>query len=485
MKVTRHNGRSGKHGVYNPKHNDRQFDVAKSDHIDAVRALGNVNWDYLREYRFPDTDKPDGMSFEDVELHYYETHYGDYIRNQNARNEMNRHPERNRSVKDLYRNKMTCPEETIYQIGNIDGTVMACTLCEVVEEFFAEYQKRFGSHVKMLDWSLHVDEATPHIYERHVFECKNQYGELCPQQEKALEELAIPLPDPKKPKGRNNNRKQTFDAICREMLLDICKRHVRFEEIDEVPVYGGKKYLEKNDYIIKKQKETMDEQKSEIVDNCIKLGRQKKELSAVQSATTEFSAELSEAKKSLTRTRKLLSGTQEELEESEKKLEDVHEEIRGADEVLATKHRSIMVSEQKLKVIERKTGEADEMVDDICKIVYEVVFDDIVEEAAKQTQAARYSAVMDYTLDMHKESLSDATRNRVSKALHFVLDLLEQPVKNLVCDIKYRLQSSYHTINHKDDIRDKVWDYIENKAEREQEESLANQLVRRRGGRHR
>ena len=102
---------------------------------------------------------------------------------------------------------MTCPEETIYQIGNVDGTVMAHILCEVAEEFFAEYQKRFGSHVRMLDWSLHVDEATPHIHERHVFECKNQYGELCPQQEKALEKLGIPLPDPTKPKGRNNNRK--------------------------------------------------------------------------------------------------------------------------------------------------------------------------------------------------------------------------------------------------------------------------------------
>ena len=92
MKVTRHNGRSGKHGVYNPKHNDRQFDVAKSDHIDAARSSGNINWDYQREYRFPEEDGPDGISFEDIELNYYRTHYGDYIRNQNARNEMNRHP---------------------------------------------------------------------------------------------------------------------------------------------------------------------------------------------------------------------------------------------------------------------------------------------------------------------------------------------------------------------------------------------------------
>ena len=187
----------------------------------------------------------------------------------------------------------------------------------------------------------------------------------------------------------------------------------------------------------------------------------------------------------MTKTRKLLSGTKEELEESEKKLEDIQEEIRGADETLATRHRSIMVSEQKLKVLEEKTGEADELVDDICNIVYEVVFDDIAEEVAKQTQAARYGKVMEYTLAMYDEPLADSTRNRVGKAMHFVLDLLEKSVRDIVGDIKYRLQESYHTINHKEEVRDKVWDHIENKAEHEQEEALANLLVRRRGGRHR
>lgn len=38
MKLTRHNGRTGKNGVYNPKHNDRQFNIDNSDHIDLERA---------------------------------------------------------------------------------------------------------------------------------------------------------------------------------------------------------------------------------------------------------------------------------------------------------------------------------------------------------------------------------------------------------------------------------------------------------------
>ncbi|MSC71729.1 hypothetical protein GKD96_06265, partial [Faecalibacterium prausnitzii] len=27
LKLTRHNGRAGKHGTYNPKHNDRSFEI--------------------------------------------------------------------------------------------------------------------------------------------------------------------------------------------------------------------------------------------------------------------------------------------------------------------------------------------------------------------------------------------------------------------------------------------------------------------------
>ena len=36
LKLTRHNGRAGKHGTYNPKHNDRSFEIANSLPHDAV-----------------------------------------------------------------------------------------------------------------------------------------------------------------------------------------------------------------------------------------------------------------------------------------------------------------------------------------------------------------------------------------------------------------------------------------------------------------
>ena len=42
QRVSRHNGRAGKHGVYNPKHNDRQFDVNHADNIDKSRTSMNL-----------------------------------------------------------------------------------------------------------------------------------------------------------------------------------------------------------------------------------------------------------------------------------------------------------------------------------------------------------------------------------------------------------------------------------------------------------
>ena len=228
MKLTRHNGRSGKHGTYNPRHNDRRFDVENSEHIDAERARQNVYWDCYRGFTthdFRDNPEQPDFSFEEIERMYYYEHYADHVNAQNARNEKTRHIERNRTVDDLLKNNKTCPEESIYQIGTIEESVSPETLALIVSEFYEEFERRFGSHIHILDWALHLDEGTPHIHERHVFDCENRYGELCPQQEKALEELGIPLPKPEQPKGKHNNRKQTFDAVCRTILIDIAKRH--------------------------------------------------------------------------------------------------------------------------------------------------------------------------------------------------------------------------------------------------------------------
>ena len=78
LKLTRHNGRAGKHGTYNPKHNDRSFNLANSEHIDPERAKGNIYWDCFHGFRSalapPDPDDL-AATFSDVERQFYESRY--------------------------------------------------------------------------------------------------------------------------------------------------------------------------------------------------------------------------------------------------------------------------------------------------------------------------------------------------------------------------------------------------------------------------
>ena len=269
MRASRHNGRSGKHGVYDVKHNDRNFDVANSEHIDAERTKLNVYWDCYQGYCLNGDTSERKMTFTEIEKAYYFEHYGDHVDAQNERNEKAGHAERNRTTDDVLKNNKTCPEESILQLGNIDCSVTPDVLAKVVAEFFEEFEKRYGSHVHILDWALHLDEATPHVHVRQVYDALNKYGELCPQQEKALEELGFELPDPTKKRSRFNNRKMCFDAECRKLFLDIGQKNG--VELEYEPEYGGASYLEKQDYIIENQQKIIAKMQAALDDITLKV----------------------------------------------------------------------------------------------------------------------------------------------------------------------------------------------------------------------
>ena len=293
LKLTRHNGRAGKHGTYNPKHNDRNFDLTNSEHIDPERAKGNIYWDCFHGFRSalapPDPDNL-GATFSDVERQFYESRYTAFVESQNERNAKIRHTERNRSIPDLLSSRKTCPEETIYQLGTLDEHASAEDLLNIVTEFIEEFKTKFGEHVHVLDWALHLDESTPHIHERHVFDCENKYGEVAPQQEKALEALGFDLPDPDKPLSRRNNRKITFDAACRKMLFEIAKRYGL--DLEEEAEYGNRKYLEKQDFILAKQKEQLAAQQNRLDELTLKVGDMETLLEDVSAAAYDKAVEV-------------------------------------------------------------------------------------------------------------------------------------------------------------------------------------------------
>ena len=163
-------------------------------------------------------------------------------------------------------------------------------MLNIVTEFIEAFKAKYGDHVHVLDWALHLDESTPHIHERHVFDCENKYGEIAPQQEKALEALGFDLPDPDKPLSRRNNRKITFDAACRKMLFEIAKRHGL--ELEEEAEYGNRKYLEKQDFILAKQKEQLTAQQNKLDELTLKVSDMETLLEDVSAAAYDKAVEV-------------------------------------------------------------------------------------------------------------------------------------------------------------------------------------------------
>lgn len=87
-------------------------------------------------------------------------------------------------------------------------------------------------------------------------------GNLLPSQAQALKKLGIERPDPSKKKTRYNNPKMAFTEITRNKLMDICEEHGL--SIEREPETGGRKHLEKQDYILYKQKKDIEKQKEDI-----------------------------------------------------------------------------------------------------------------------------------------------------------------------------------------------------------------------------
>ena len=123
-----------------------------------------------------------------------------------------------------------------------------------------------------------------------MFDCENKYGEIAPQQEKALEALGFDLPDPDKPLSRRNNRKITFDAACRKMLFEIAKRHGL--DLEEEAEYGNRKYLEKQDFILAKQKAQLAAQQSKLDELTLKVNDMETLIDEVSAAAYDKAVEV-------------------------------------------------------------------------------------------------------------------------------------------------------------------------------------------------
>lgn len=303
-RVTQRSGRMG-----SAAHNDRTFlrgrnveDVAP--HIHPERQGDNLAMCWQT-----------GMDFETAELAFYEKHYAAACEATNKRYRRERHPERCKTPEDLYRGRLTRPEELILQIGDMHTGVDVQTFKACVNEYmkeFTKWNKAHGTHGHVLDVAIHTDEASPHAHIRRVWDYHDSDGLVRLGQNKALEAAGVPLPDPEKAVSRYNNRKIAFDAMMREKWQEICKSHGF--DVETVP-RPDMKHKDKADYIAEQLDKQIREKAVEKENVDAQINESEKHLKALkgQIMAQEEVNKVKVKKTSLKGNRAVIEGTYEEL----------------------------------------------------------------------------------------------------------------------------------------------------------------------------
>lgn len=236
-RLTTHNGRVNSKGkAYSAKHNDRNFDLSNSQNITPERSQGNKYWKWIKG----------DMSFEDAEQLFYEKHFSKALDEKNQKYIKDGHRNRTKTMEEYRKSSKSCPEETIYAIGNKDNTIDSELLWEIVMEHL-NWERETFPNVKILDVALHVDEeGAPHIQERKVWIGHDKGGNEVVGQDKALKEMNIKPPRENAAIGRYNNGKIIYTKMCRDHLFEVARS--KGIELEDVPKERSKVGLELADY---------------------------------------------------------------------------------------------------------------------------------------------------------------------------------------------------------------------------------------------
>lgn len=228
MKATVRNGRTTAKGkVFNANHNTRAETRNIEGHIDHERTALNVNFKFLAN---GNVEKCGSFNAKEFELSQYEIYFGDGQKAKNERYTKDGHPERCKTIKEVYEHPKTCPMETIFQLGNRKTdtspeerkSIMTASAFELIERL----RKQYGENIRFLDLSIHNDESvgSEHIHLRYILSATDKFGFATPNQSRAFTEMGIERPDTTKKEGKYNNPLITFSNNLRNSFYDLCEQ---------------------------------------------------------------------------------------------------------------------------------------------------------------------------------------------------------------------------------------------------------------------
>lgn len=304
------------------KHNSRSDFKVMSSNIDFTKIKDNWYWNCLTG------DADQNPDFKEVEEEYYTKNYTAWLNAQNARNIKQRHSNRCKTMEQIINGKNTKPHEQILQLGGKDDHATREQLLEVLNDYVKWHTENFPQAV-ILDMALHMDEATPHVHIRRVFEVETEDGKKLLQGQ-ALREMGLERPDPNLPNGQYNNELMTFTGMNRDKLIEIAIAHgLDIEVTDEK---CKTKHLQPEEYKLKKITEDMEKINKEIEDKT-KMNKQ------LQSQNEKYKQDLQHSKS--------------ELEHLNDRLSVVNEDFTKADSEYQTLKNQLDATREAVKEVER------------------------------------------------------------------------------------------------------------------------------------
>lgn len=462
MRVTTHNGRSGKDGTYCPKHNDRNFDSKNAEHINSEKSSDNIYWHCYKK-QYPQ------MSFEDCEKKIYSKYFTDSLNAQNERHRTARHEDRVKTMDEYRTSKLYCPEETILQIGNVDETVDYKLLKDIMLEQIIWESKQF-KNVKFLNYAVHTDEeGAPHVHVRKVWIAKGKDGYTV-SQTKALKEMGIERPDLSKDESRYNNRKMTYTQRCRDHFIELCEQKGLI--IEKTPKTTSKKSLDLDTFKANKEQEKAlkakeEAEQAEIAKN--EALKAQKEAEDSKNLTLQENYDLEATNKNLKTKNKNLKAENKQLQEDNEvlcseyndNLKDYNNLVRDYDDLV---HREQEVQEKE-EELNRKSQNMKNFIDSKVKEQFDQQVEKVLKPVALTGEAERMEKYMKgfkfangkTIYDFYQESLELDVNQKLRQ--HKSQQKQQQKTNN---DYFQEYQQSQDTKDYDDIIKnDEYWQNLE------------------------
>ena len=236
-----------------------------------------------------------------------------------------KHPERVKTIEQYFNsiwqkreNSRTSKRgvyECIVQIGNKDSRPDDHELMQIYEYYISEWQKR-NPNLILIGCYIHFDEpGGPHIHIDYipVAHC-NRGMALQPNMDKAMQEMGY------KANSIKDTAQVQWEKAERKALEDICN----MIDIGVMPAVGGKKHLEKEVFILTKEKERIEK---ELMQCNEELDFQKARNEKLEELNNKTYHKYKATQKELDTTQKELNRIKEELIQTKKKMKSVYDEF--------------------------------------------------------------------------------------------------------------------------------------------------------------